>query len=95
MEENPEWYRHFCSQNPTYRESVRRWRQFKTAISRRSTEKALQRIINGRLEEGVGFTSRGPSYIERLVPEIRRYLRRQEQERKDQLAHHLKDVPFA
>jgi|HubBroStandDraft_2_1064218.scaffolds.fasta_scaffold55692_2 hypothetical protein len=94
MEENPEWYRHFCSRWPSYRASLYRWKAFKTAISRTSTEKALKRIIDGRLEEKGCFTSRGPSYIERLVPEIRRYLRRSDQERKDQLTHHLREVPF-
>lgn len=93
-DENPEWYRHFCAQNPTYRESARRWRQFKTAISRQSTEKALKRIIAGRLETNPSHTSRGPSYIERLVPEIRRYLRRGDEERKDQRADYLTGVPF-
>jgi hypothetical protein len=93
-EENPEWYRHFCSRWPTYRASALRWKAFKTAISRRSTEKALKRIIEGRLEQNGSHTSRGPSYIGRLVPEIRRYLRRGDQERRDQRAHHLRGVPF-
>jgi hypothetical protein len=93
-EENPEWYRHFCSRWPTYRASALQWKAFKTAISRRSTEKALKRIIEGRLGVRSDYVQNGTAYIGRLVPEIRRYLRRGDQERRDQRAHHLRGVPF-
>jgi hypothetical protein len=59
--QNPEWYRRLCSQHGSARRDLRRWRKHKTAIRRRETLRALERIAAGE--------TRGV-YVERLLPVI-------------------------
>jgi hypothetical protein len=92
MTPNPDWYQRFCARYKSGRH--RKNRAFETSVRRQKTERALKRIISGEVHT-MAYANHGKSpYVSRLIPEIRDYLRRGDQERKEQRAQRLASVPF-
>jgi hypothetical protein len=84
MEPNPEWYQRFCARYQAGRRRDKR--AFDTGVKRQMTERALKRIISGEVHTARHMNAGKSGYIARLIPEIREYMRRGDQERKEQRA---------
>jgi len=73
---NAPWYRRFCAQFPSSRRDQNR--KGRTAIRRRETRRALERLIAG--------LPAGPVYGPRLIEAARAYWRRHAAELRERLA---------
>jgi crotonobetainyl-CoA:carnitine CoA-transferase CaiB-like acyl-CoA transferase len=91
MAPNPDWYQRFCTRYQSTRRR-KKW-AFDTSIKREKTVRALKHILAGRFDT-TRHAYAGPTYIERLIPEIRAYLKRGDEERRAQREERLRGVPF-
>lgn len=77
--DNADWYRKFCAKYPSNRVDADTWREFKTAIKRYDTVKALKKLIAGTTKTTNVRYGVIP-YTERLLPFVAAYAAEKEAE---------------
>lgn len=77
--DNADWYQKFCAKYPSNRVDADTWREFKTAIKRYDTVKALKKLIAGTTKT-INVRYGLIPYTERLLPFVVAYAAEKEAE---------------